>query len=122
MKHDFWEYIQIPVDSSEIEIDRPRGSYHPRFPNSPYPVDYGYLKQTITIDAGGVDIFVGSLGKMEVVGILCTVDLLKRDSELKIVLDCKEEEIRAIIYYINHDQMRAIYIPREIDSLYIENK
>ena len=71
-----------------ITIDRPMGSTHPRYPGSRYPVDYGFLAGTTSMDAGGVDIWVGSLGEKRVVGALCTVDLLKRDTELKIMIDC----------------------------------
>ena len=42
MKHDFWELLQQLVDTSQIVIDRPKGTTHPRYPNSCYPVDYGF--------------------------------------------------------------------------------
>ena len=42
---DFWKALDELVNSSEIVIDRPRGSAHPRFPNFIYKVDYGYLKK-----------------------------------------------------------------------------
>jgi inorganic pyrophosphatase len=60
-----------------------------------------------------VDIWVGSLDGIKVVGALCTVDLLKRDTELKILYDCTEVEIQAIINFVNIDQMRAIYVEKE---------
>jgi len=46
MSQDFWEYLQHLADTSQIIIDRPRGSTHHRFPNSTYPVNYGFLKGT----------------------------------------------------------------------------
>jgi inorganic pyrophosphatase len=112
MKHDFWEFLQKLVDTSNIEIDRPMGSTHHRYPDSKYPVDYGFLEGTTSLDAGGVDIWVGSLSENKVVGALCTVDLLKRDTELKIIYDCKDEEIHAIINFVNTDLMQAIYIKK----------
>jgi inorganic pyrophosphatase len=113
MKHDFWDYLQQLVDTSQIMIDRPKGSTHYRYPDSIYPVDYGFLEGTTSIDSGGVDIWVGSLGEKKVVGALCTVDLLKRDTELKILLDCKYDEIQAIIHLVNTDQMRAIFVKKD---------
>jgi inorganic pyrophosphatase len=71
------------------------------------------LKGTTSIDAGGVDIWVGSLNEHKVVGILCTVDLLKKDTELKILLDCTEQEVHSIEKFVNADQMRAIYISKK---------
>ena len=113
MNDEFWEYLQKLVEMSEIEIDRPSGSIHPRFPNSSYPVNYGYLKGTIAMDGGGVDIWVGSLSKRQVVGALGTVDLRKRDTEFKILFDCTDEEIQSIVKFVNVYQMRAIYIKKE---------
>ncbi len=82
MSQDFWDYLQGLVEMSTIEVDRPKGSRHQRYPGGPYPVDYGSLSGTIASDGGGVDIWIGSLGKKKVVGALCTVDLLKKDTEL----------------------------------------
>jgi inorganic pyrophosphatase len=114
MNEDFWSYLQRLVETSAIEIDRPKGSTHPRYPNGEYPVSYGFLKGTTSADRGGVDIWVGSLGEAKVVGTLCTVDLYKRDTELKILFDCTEDEIQSIIKYINCDLMRGICIKRDL--------
>ena len=113
MSDDFWEYLQHLVVTSEIEIDRPKGSTHPRYPEGKYPVSYGYLRGTTSIDSGGVDIWVGTLGEKKVVGALCTVDLFKRDTELKIIYDCTQGEIRSIVEFIDSDQMKGIFIARE---------
>lgn len=113
MSQEFWDYLQRLVETNKIVIDRPAGSTHPRYERGKYPVDYGYLEGTTAIDGGGVDIWVGSLQERRVVGIVCTVDLFKRDTELKILIDCKDDEIAAIMNYINQDTMRAIYLKRE---------
>jgi len=110
MNLEFIDYLQQLVDTSQIVIDRPKGSTHPRFSGKEYPVDYGYLQGTTSIDSSGVDMWVGSLGKQKIVGVLCTVDLLKRDTELKILLDCSDEEIRLIQNFVNDRDMRAIFI------------
>lgn len=52
---DFWKALDELVSNSEIVIDRPRGSAHPRFPNFIYKVDYGYLKNTSSMDGAGID-------------------------------------------------------------------
>jgi inorganic pyrophosphatase len=112
MNIEFWNYLQELVDTSQIVIDRPKGSSHPRFPGQVYPVNYGYLEPTTSIDGGGVDIWVGSLEGRRVVGILCTVDMLKRDTELKIAMDCTDDEIRHITEFVNGNRMQAFYIKR----------
>jgi inorganic pyrophosphatase len=112
MNHDFWDYLQKVVASNEIVIDRPQGSTHHRYPQGSYPVDYGYLRGTTAMDGGG-DIWVGTLDYQEVVGILGCVDLSKKDTELKIIYDCNEDEIQSILDFVNVGQMRAIYIKKE---------
>ncbi len=115
MNDDFWDYLQRLVDSSQIVLDRPKGSIHPRFGQLQYPVNYGYLAGTTAMDAGGVDIWVGSIDQKQVVGALCTVDLLKRDTELKILYDCTPEEIISILNFMNSGDMRGYYLKREIE-------
>lgn len=110
MRSEFWNFLQQLVETSHLVIDRPKGSTHTRFPGKLYPVDYGYLEGTTSQDMGGVDIWVGSLGSKRVTGILCTVDLLKMDTELKIFYECSDEEIVSIDEFINDGQMRAIYV------------
>jgi inorganic pyrophosphatase len=112
MNSEFWEFIEDLVINSQIIYERPKGSFHPRYLDRSYPVDYGYLKGTTSVDAGGVDIWVGSSGEKKVSGVLCTVDLLKKDTELKIVYDCTPEEINRILRFINANQMRAIFLDR----------
>ena len=40
----FWSAIDSLIAQSEIAIDRPKGTKHPRF-DFIYPVSYGYLKK-----------------------------------------------------------------------------
>lgn len=92
MNEEFWKAIEQMVGESEIVIDRPVGSSHPRYPHIVYKVAYGYLKNTQAMDGGGIDVWLGT-GERKIVGIICTVDLLKRDSEIKILVGCTESEI-----------------------------
>ena len=40
MRHNrFWKFLDEPVESPELVIDRPRGSTHPRYTNFFYPYD-----------------------------------------------------------------------------------
>ena len=42
----FWQHLDEMVAGSELVIDRPRGSRHPRVHDTIYPLDYGYLAGT----------------------------------------------------------------------------
>ena len=108
----FWSALDTLVRQSEIVIDRPRGSAHPRYPDFTYPVDYGYLKNTASMDGGGIDVWLGT-GDGGVNAVICTVDLLKKDSEIKILIGCTREETAAIYEKHNDSEyMKGILIPR----------
>ena len=110
--NNFWETLDSLVNNSEIVIDRPKGTAHPKYPNFIYRVDYGYLKNTSSMDGAGIDVWVGS-GKKQIDAIMCIVDLMKRDSEIKILIGCTEEETQLV--YQTHNEspyMKGIMISR----------
>ena len=109
---EFWEALDELVRKSEIVIDRPKGTSHPRFSDFIYRVDYGFLKDTTSMDGAGIDVWVGSGGK-QVDAIMCIVDLMKKDSEIKILIGCTEEEKKIIYETHNETQyMKGILIRR----------
>ncbi len=103
--HDFWAAVDSLVSSGEIVIDRPKDSTHPRYPEIRYAVDYGYLAHTTSMDGGGIDVWRGSLPSGEVTALICTVDLMKRDSEIKLLIGCTEDEIQTIYAFHNQSAM-----------------
>ena len=110
--NDFWNAVDLIVSSGKIVIDRPKGTAHPKYPDFIYKVDYGYLKDTSSMDGGGIDVWVGS-GEKKIDAIMCIVDLLKKDSEIKILIGCTEEE--KMIVYETHNEtpfMKGILIRR----------
>ena len=112
INEDFWKALDELVSNSEIVIDRPRGSAHPRFPNFIYKVDYGYLKNTSSMYGAEIDVWIGS-GDKKIDAIMCIVDLMKRDSEIKILVGCTEEEKLDIYKTHNETQyMKGVLIRR----------
>ena len=109
---DFWSAIDKLIETSEIIIDRPKHSAHPRYPDFIYPMDYGYLKNTSSMDGDGIDVWVGSGGKT-VDAVMCIVDLVKRDSEIKLLIGCSEEEKRIVYEFHNESEyMKGILLRR----------
>ena len=108
----FWAAAEELVATSEIVIDRPKGSRHPQLPEVIYPVSYGYLRGTTAIDNEGIDVWVGSLESMRITGVLCTFDLRKRDAEVKLLLGCTPEEEHDILSFLNKGLMAAILVTR----------
>lgn len=110
---DFWGAIDDLVRSGNIIIDRPRNSSHPRFPNIIYPVDYGYIESTKSMDGDGIDIWRGTLEDSTVRAIICTVDLMKKDSEIKLLIGCTEDEICKVYDFHNSTEfMKGLLIRR----------
>ena len=110
---EFWELLEELVAASELVIDRPKGSAHPRFPQLIYPQNYGYLKGSSSMDGEGIDVWVGSNEQKQLDAIICTVDKMKKDSEIKLLLGCTEAEKQEILSFHNNSQwMKGILIRR----------
>ncbi len=109
---DFWKALDELMNNSEIVIDRPKGSAHPKYPNFIYQVDYGYLKDTSSMDGAGIDVWIGS-GEKKIDAIMCIIDLVKKDSEIKILIGCTDDE-KAIVYQMHNETpfMKGILIRR----------
>ena len=110
----YWAALDQLLADSEIVIDRPKNSAHPRYPEWIYPLDYGYLPNTSSMDGEGLDVWLGSDPTRRITAILCTVDLIKRDSEIKLLIGCTEEE-KALVYQTHNETsfMKGILIRRE---------
>jgi inorganic pyrophosphatase len=98
---DFWTRLDELISTHEIVIDRPKGSRHPKHPEILYLFDYGYLKGTSGGDGNEVDVCRGTLGEGRLVGVMCTVDSMKGDAELKLLYDCTEDEILLMERFFN---------------------
>ena len=110
---EFWLYLERLLASHPVVIDRPKDSHHPRYPEIVYPLDYGYLEGTTTVDGGGVDLWLGSLPARSLSGVVLTVDLVKSDAEIKLLLGCTPTEMQQVLDFHNQGEMRAIFIPAE---------
>lgn len=114
MTNFFWQKLEQLVNESELVIDRPKGSSHPDYTDTTYPLDYGYLAGTTTTDGGGIDAWVGTMpdNPPQIVGALATVDLVKRDSEIKVLLNCTPDDIATIITFKQEHNMGFYVIER----------
>jgi len=67
------------------------------------------------MDGGGIDIWKGSSGE-HADAIICTVDLLKKDSEIKILIGCNENEKQLVLESHNNSaSMKGLLIRRMVD-------
>lgn len=121
---EFWLALDHLVATSNLLVDRPRGSPHPRYPAFRYPLDYGYLQGTCSPDRAGIDVWIGSLPRAAatagglspagrtVTGVIATVDLDKRDAEFKLLLGCTAEEAQLALAIHNRGSQAGILIER----------
>lgn len=113
MKNDaFWAALDALIGGSKVVIDRPKGSKHPHY-DFIYEVDYGYLEGTSSMDGGGIDVWRGSRGGKHCDAIICIVDLIKKDSEIKLLIGCDEDETQRILRFHNEKpMMKGILVNR----------
>ncbi len=110
----FWRALDALAGAQTLVIDRPAGSRHPRYPDFVYPLDYGYLEGTSSMDGGGIDVWRGSDPSARLDAVIVTVDLAKSDSEIKLLVGCSEDEKRiALAVHNGSAQMKGILVRRE---------
>lgn len=108
----FWAAVDALIEGSKIVIDRPKGSKHPNF-DFVYALDYGYLENTRSPDGGGIDVWQGSREEAICDAVICTIDLLKRDSEIKLLVGCNEEEKQVVLRFHNESAyMKGLMLQR----------
>jgi inorganic pyrophosphatase len=111
--NEFWKYLNELLKDNEIIIVRPRGTNRPKYNDMVYEFDYGYIKNTKTADGRGIDVFKGTLHNKNVNTIICTIDLLKKGIEIKILIGCTEIQKRKIYDFLNNSEyMWAIIIEK----------
>jgi len=113
MKTLFWSRLDKLIKNSEIVIDRPKGTAHPKYPKLIFPLDYGYLKGTTAIDGDGIDLWIGTASHRRLTAIGCTIDTKKKDAEIKLLIGCTEKDIKTIEKCHNGHFMSGIIVRRE---------
>lgn len=110
----FWQRLDSLLERSQIVIDRPKGSVHPRFSDIVYQLNYGYLDGISSTDGEGLDVWLGNDPAQKLNGVICTVDLDKCDAEFKLLVGCTEED-KAYLesFYNDYHNMGAKIICRE---------
>lgn len=112
---DFWRALDA-LAAGPLVVDRPRGSRHPRYPELVYPLDYGYLAGTRGGDGAGLDVWRGSRPEPALTAVLCTVDGLKREAELKLLLGCTPAEVQTVLCFHNSGDQAAWLVERPADD------
>jgi inorganic pyrophosphatase len=113
----FWSALDQLAATYPVVVDRAKGTPHPRYPDFIYPLDYGYLEGTVSGDGAGIDVWVGSLPGRSVVGMVCCVDALKGDMEMKLLLGCTRDEMRLVLGIHNDGGQSAVLLARPAEQV-----
>ena len=114
---EFWRAMERLIADSEIVIERAKGTRHPEHPQIIYPLDYGCLKGTSSSDGEEIDLFLGSEPARRLTGAFVTVDLEKRDCEIKLLIGCTEEEVAVIERFFNrYASMKGLLLLRKEET------
>lgn len=112
----FWQKLDTLYVSSSLVIHSMKNTKHPKY-NLIYPTDSGYLKDTHSNDGSDIDIFVGSKKEAKIEALALSVDILKRDSEIKLLVGCTEEEIYKIMQFLNDTEFQKAILIRRSDDI-----
>lgn len=108
----FWSRLDELIAARKIIIDHPKDKPHPRYPEMIFPLDYGYLEGTRAADGGGIDVWLGTADHRRLTAVICTVDTLKKDAEIKLLIGCTEKDIAIIERFCNGKYMSGIVVRR----------
>ncbi len=81
-----WSYLGSTV---EVKVDRPLGSRHPKFGETVYPLNYGYIDGTIGGDGEGIDVYVMGVDTPIDRATLRVIGMVRREN------DCEDKLIAA---------------------------
>jgi len=95
-----WKQWEGLISLKGITIERPAGAPHPDHPEIVYPIDYGYVNGTLTVDGAEMDVFKGT-AENGLVAAIFTEDARKGDLEAKLIVDCTPAEIYLVNGFIN---------------------
>lgn len=122
-EHVSWTAWAQCIEDCGLTIDRPARSRHPEYPSIVYPLDYGFINDTVGADGEPVDVFVGT-GPNGLVGGLLTTDHRQADRELTFLVDCTPPEIYMAHGFVNYDRTLmegVLVLRRPLSSLWVHS-
>lgn len=120
--HFHWTAWADWIDAHGVTIDRPAQSAHPDYPSIVYPLDYGYVNDTVATDDEPVDVFMGT-ADVGLVGLLLTTDHRQHDREAKLLFDCSPTEVYTVHGFVNYDRTLlegVLVLRRPMSSLWAQ--
>jgi inorganic pyrophosphatase len=95
-----WVEWELLIRERGVDIDRAKGTHHPRYPGWIYPLDYGFIPGTVGGDGKEVDVFCGSAGNG-----LTALLVVRHDAheEIKLLWNTSPAEVEAARTFLAGD-------------------
>jgi inorganic pyrophosphatase len=65
-------------------------------------------------DGSGIDVWFDSLSERRVTGVIVTIDALKRDAEVKLLISCTREEAEHALAWHNQGRQASVLLWRGV--------
>ena len=112
----FWQKLDTLYLSSDLIMDKPKGTAHHVYHNLIYPVDYGHLKSSNDDIDESIGLYRGSGTQRIINTIVVCVDIRKKDIEVKLLMGCTPQEEETILTFLNQtDFQKTILVRRGSD-------
>lgn len=108
----FWQKLDTLYRSGTVDIVYKQGDRHPQFENLIFPIDCGLLRDTNNLP-DGVSVYIGSEKHGRISAAIVAVDILQKSLDVKLLAGCNEEEILAVLRFLNQtDFQKTVLIRR----------
>jgi len=111
--NNYWSELDALVKNKGFTIERAKDTAHPKYPDYIYPLDYGFIPNTVSSDGAEIDAWRGTLTNQSVTGIAATYDGIKSDMEVKGLIGCSGNDKKKIQAVHNQGSMSAVIIDRK---------
>ncbi len=109
----FWQKLDTLYLSSGYQLVKRKGEVHDKFKNLVYPLDYGRVDDLSGSGSKGNAVYLGSLNRNKVSGLIIAVDILAKELDVKVLAGCTDEEIESVLRYLNQtDFQKTVLIRR----------
>ena len=107
----FWQKLDTLWYGSSFKLTQNVGENHSIYLNVIFPVAFGYLQDT-TSSAQGIRAFRGGAKGKGIRSLVIATDILNKEVEVILLIDCNEEEENKILHFLNQMEFQKTIIAR----------
>ena len=106
----FWQKVDAAYISGDYKTIYNKGSKHPSYPSLIFPVDYGHIS-TNDDKLSAMKAFKGEYND-KIEAIVVCANLLEKDLSAIVLIGLNEEEIEAVLRFLNSTEFQKAIIFR----------